>query len=78
MKKARWTDIFADQMPFDLDTDIVDIPPEDYGIWFVDAMDHPDRYVGKTLRFQGPCKTPKRNGKQVLYSRTYCYDLLCR
>ncbi len=36
-------------MPFDLDAPvIVDIPPEDYGIWFVDAMDHPDRYVGKT------------------------------
>ena len=47
-EEGEMTDIFADQMPFDLDAEIVDIPPEDYGIWFVDAMDHPDRYVGRT------------------------------
>ena len=57
-EEGEMTDIFADQMPFDLDADIVDIPPEDYGIWFVDAMDHPDRYVGKTLRFNARARRP--------------------
>ena len=77
-EEGEMTDIFADQMPFDLDAEIVDIPPEDYGIWFVDAMDHPDRYVGKTLRFKARARRPRGIGKQVLHSGTYCHDLLCR
>lgn len=40
-------DLFEDEMPFDIDAPVIDILPEDYGIWFVDSMDHPDRYVGK-------------------------------
>ena len=42
-------DLFEDEMPFDIDAPVIDILPEDYGIWFVDSMDHPDRYVGKTV-----------------------------
>ena len=54
------TDIFADQMPFDLDADIVDIPPEDYGIWYIDCMDQPERYKGKTVEFTAMVlKSPK-------------------
>ena len=42
-------DIFGDQMPFDVNAPVIEIPPEDYGIWFVDAMDHPDTYVDTTF-----------------------------
>mgnify|MGYP000739032368 CR=1 FL=1 len=35
-------DIFAEKMPFDVDADVIEIMDEDYGIWFVDAMDHPE------------------------------------
>ena len=63
-EEGEMTDIFADQMPFDLDAEIVDIPPEDYGIWFVDAMDHPDRYVGKTLRFKARARRPRGMGSK--------------
>ena len=45
-------DAFADAMPFDIDAPVIEIAPEDYGIWFVDAMDHPDKYDGKTVHFQ--------------------------
>ena len=63
-EEGEMEDIFADQMPFDLDAEIVDIPPEDYGIWFVDAMDHPDRYVGKTLRFKARARRPRGMGSK--------------
>lgn len=39
----------GDECPFDLSQSVVDIPNDDYGIWFVDVMDHPERYAGKTV-----------------------------
>lgn len=44
---------FGEEMPFDLDADIIDISDIDYGIWYIDAMDHPEKYDGKTVRFKG-------------------------
>ena len=38
-----------DTPPFDMDQEIIEIPDEDYGVWFVDAMDHPDRYDGRMV-----------------------------
>lgn len=40
-------------LPFDVDADIIDIAPEDYGLWYVDAMGDPAKYDGKTVRFLG-------------------------
>lgn len=55
----------GDECPFDLDQEVIDIPPEDFGVWYVDVMDHPKRYEGKVLhtklvmmrstRFKGVC-----------------------
>lgn len=52
-------DVFQDSMPFDMDAEIIDIAPEDYGIWYVDAMDHPDKYEDKKVRFKGRVIKPK-------------------
>lgn len=46
-EQGELDDIFEDVMPFDINAPVIDILPEDYGIWFVDAMDHPETYVGK-------------------------------
>ncbi|MBR2527610.1 MAG: GTPase [Blautia sp.] len=46
-------DIFQDSLPYDLDAPVIELPPEDYGIWFVDANEHPDVYIGKKVHFQG-------------------------
>ena len=42
----------GDECPFDLDQDIIDIPDDDFGVWYVDVMDHPDRYAGKTVHLK--------------------------
>ena len=39
-----------DTPPFDMEQEIIEIPDDDYGVWFVDAMDHPDRYDGRMVR----------------------------
>ena len=72
-------DIFQDEMPFDMDAPVIDILPEDYGIWFVDAMDHPDnRYVGKTVRFKARAMKPRGMGSKFFVpgrtAMTCCAD----
>lgn len=42
----------GEECPFDLSPDVIDIPDDDFGVWYVDAMDHPERYAGKTLRMK--------------------------
>ena len=41
-EEGEMDDIFQDEMPFDIDAPVIEIQPEDYGIWFVDAMDNPE------------------------------------
>ena len=71
-------DIFGDQMPFDVNAPVIEIPPEDYGIWFVDAMDHPDTYVRKTVRFKGRVMKPRGMGSKFFVpgriAMTCCAD----
>ena len=38
-------------LPYDMSADVIEIPPEAYGIWYIDALDRPDRYRGKTVEF---------------------------
>ena len=40
-------------LPFDVDADVIDIAPADYGLWYIDAMGDPGKYDGKTVRFLG-------------------------
>ena len=45
---------------FDLDQDVIEIAGEDYGLWYVEIMDSPRMYEGKTLVFRAMmCKPPK-------------------
>lgn len=46
-------DIFVDSVPYELDTDIIEIDDVDFGIFYVDLRDNPERYEGKTVRFKG-------------------------
>lgn len=44
-------DTLEEDLPYDLNSEVIEIKPEDYGIWFIDCMDHPERYVGKKVEF---------------------------
>lgn len=46
------TDIYKGEMPFDLNSEVIEIDPVDYGIWYLDAMDHKERYENRVVRFQ--------------------------
>ena len=40
-----------DILPYDLESDHIDLEDPDYGIWYLDIQEHPERYVGKTVTF---------------------------
>ena len=42
----------GDECPFDLDQEVIDIPDDDFGVWYVDVMDHPERYDGKLVHMK--------------------------
>lgn len=42
-----------EQPPYDLNAEIIEIDDVDYGLWYLDVADTPERYNGKTVRFKG-------------------------
>ena len=42
----------GDECPFDLNQDLIDVPDDDFGVWYVDVMDHPDRWAGKMVHMK--------------------------
>ena len=58
--------VTEDMRPFDLSGGTLNVPDEDYGIWYVDLMDHPDRYDGVTVTFKAlMCHSKKYKGTDV-------------
>lgn len=51
--------IFEEDLPFDLNARIIELDNQGYGIWYLDSMDHLERYVGKTLRFDAMVLKPE-------------------
>jgi uncharacterized repeat protein (TIGR03943 family) len=39
--------------PFDLSQSVLELSDADFGFWYTDCMDRPERYEGKTVRFRG-------------------------
>ena len=42
--------IFEDEVPYDLKAPVIEIPREDYGIWYMDVSERPEVYAGTYLK----------------------------
>lgn len=51
--------IFEDDLPYSLDAPVLELDNEGYGIWYLDSMDHLERYIGKTVQFLAMVMKPK-------------------
>ncbi len=49
----------SEDLPYDTQQDVIRIEDEDFGIWYVDAYDHPDRYLDKEVVFKAQIFRPK-------------------
>ena len=77
-EEGELDDIFEDDMPFDISGDFIDVPYEDFGLWYIDMMDHPEKYDGKTVRYTGlVVKSRKKDAGYFMPGRkamTCCAD----
>ena len=67
-----------EELPYDLNKDIIDITDMDYGIWYMDALDDPRKYEGKKVRFLALVYRPEKLKKGVFvpgrFAMTCCAD----
>lgn len=40
-------------LPFDINAPVIDIQDDDYGLWYMDVMDDPEKYEGKEVILRG-------------------------
>ena len=51
-------EILEEDLPYDLKQDTLVLDNNGYGIWYLDCMDHLERYIGKTVEFTGMVLKP--------------------
>jgi len=70
--------MFEEDLPYDLNADVIELGDMEYGIWFLDALDHIERYEGKKVKFTGCVARPDHFPKDYLVpgrlAMTCCED----
>lgn len=67
-----------EDLPYDIHADYIDLQDEDYGTWYIDAMENPKKYVGKTVHMKAVVYKNKTFGSQLFvpgrFAMTCCAD----
>ena len=67
-----------DILPYSLESDTITLDDPDYGIWYLDIQEHPDRYLNKTVVFKAQAMTnhklPKGSFVPGRNAMTCCAD----
>lgn len=77
-----------DILPYSLEGDHLELEADDYGIWYLDIQEHPERYVGKTITFKAQAMTshklpkgtfiPGRNAMTCCEDDIRFFGFLCK
>lgn len=77
-----------DILPYSLDSEHITLEDDDYGIWYLDIQDHPERYIGKTITFKAQAMTgmklpkgtfvPGRNAMTCCTDDIRFFGFLCK
>ena len=51
-------EIFEDDLPYSLNDDPIELNDQGFGIWYLDSLDHLERYEGKRVSFLGMVAKP--------------------
>ncbi len=67
-----------EELPFDIDQDIIELSDSDYGIWYMDAVDNYKKYNGKKVKFLALVYNPDnlKSGLMIpgRFAMTCCVD----
>lgn len=50
---GRINELKEDELPFDVKASDLNILDDDYGLWYMDALENPEKYEGKQVTFKG-------------------------
>ena len=53
-----------EELPYDINGDVIELEDDDFGLWYLDVSEHPEKYENKTIIFKG----------QVYRNRTFPSD----
>ena len=53
-------EIFEEDLPYDLNQEVIVLDNKGYGIWYLDSMDHLERHVGKKIQFTALVLKPEQ------------------
>lgn len=53
-------EMMEEELPYDLKADVIVLDNKGYGVWYLDALDHLERYDGKTIQYVGMVLRPKK------------------
>ena len=77
-----------DILPYSLEHPHIVLDDADYGIWYLDIQEHPDRYVGKTITYKAQAMTgmklpkgsfvPGRNAMTCCVEDIRFFGFLCK
>lgn len=77
-----------DILPYSLEEPHITLDDPDYGIWYLDIQEHPDRYVGKTITYKAQAMTgmklpkgtfvPGRNAMTCCAEDIRFFGFLCK
>ncbi len=77
-----------DILPYSLEAPRIGLEDADYGIWYLDIQEHPDRYVGKTITYKAQAMTgmklprgtfvPGRNAMTCCVEDIRFFGFLCK
>ena len=65
-EEGEITGDFSINLPYDLDDARLVIKPEDYGVFYVDTMDRPEKYDGKEVEFTAQVVRPNGIDDDIL------------
>lgn len=67
-----------EDLPFDVTAEVIEIQEDDYGLWYLDAVDNPKKYEGKRVHFKAvvykSAKLPKGSFVPGRFAMTCCAD----
>lgn len=64
MENGEISDLGEDEMPFDVNANPIIVSDDDYGLWYMDAMEHLNKYDGKNVILKGKVIATKVEGKE--------------
>ncbi len=56
-----------EELPFDINQEVIELSDADYALWYMDAMDDPKKYDGKKIKFLALVYNPEKKMKKGMF-----------